>query len=63
MLSHPAWGAWIEVRNGPALYGKTKSHPAWGAWIEVYIISIPWPAWGRPPHGVRELKLDLYVRK
>ena len=33
--SHPAWGAWIEMR----VVGRTaqilSSHPAWGAWIEI----------------------------
>ena len=34
--SHPARGAWIEIRNyiSEALYRK-KSHPARGAWIEM----------------------------
>ena len=36
-LSHPAWGAWIEISAIlPALNQSEKSHPAWGAWIEIF---------------------------
>ena len=35
-MSHPARGAWIEIRGSRApLLGSVQSHPARGAWIEI----------------------------
>ena len=37
--SHPAWGAWIEMKEvAPLMYDAAESHPAWGAWIEIIYI-------------------------
>ena len=37
-MSHPAWGAWIEVQTDCRFsLAKYVSHPAWGAWIEVVL--------------------------
>ena len=33
--SHPAWGAWIEIRSATSNAWLMWSHPAWGAWIEI----------------------------
>ena len=38
--SHPARGAWIEMRWADNMVRRAGSHPARGAWIE---ISIPMP--------------------
>ena len=57
-LSHPAWGAWIEISvyNRPDC--KNGSHPAWGAWIEILSPSYTRRTLlCRTPHGVRGLKL------
>ena len=35
VLSHPAWGAWIEICPYRCNRGANRSHPAWGAWIEM----------------------------
>ena len=34
-MSHPAWGAWIEMKKGVDWPFGLWSHPAWGAWIEI----------------------------
>ena len=34
MMSHPAWGAWIETTYTIYSIEDIMSHPAWGAWIE-----------------------------
>ncbi len=34
-LSHPAWGAWIEMAERGDCHTARRSHPAWGAWIEI----------------------------
>jgi len=37
-LSHPAWGAWIEIdEEDDDDLENLQSHPAWGAWIEILI--------------------------
>ena len=57
LLSHPAWGAWIEIVAVLEDSNCVLSHPAWGAWIEIFIIAHPVPPpSGRTPHGVRGLK-------
>ena len=51
-MSHPAWGAWIEIIPTNATEVFVKSHPAWGAWIEIAsglpcdIEPSSHPAWG-----------------
>ena len=55
--SHPARGAWIEIRSGVRRPGHCGSHPARGAWIEMTV----WTAKTtktlcRTPQGVRGLK-------
>ena len=35
-MSHPAWGAWIEIADKLAEGITAQSHPAWGAWIEIF---------------------------
>ena len=35
LLSRPAWGAWIEIKNEVAESAEAESRPAWGAWIEI----------------------------
>ena len=41
--SHPARGAWIEIKTkaDQRIY-KKKSHPARGAWIEILFQSYSW---------------------
>ena len=35
-MSHPSWGAWIEIRlSSVARLIALSSHPSWGAWIEI----------------------------
>ena len=34
-VSHPAWGALIEMTKSFVIDSITKSHPALGAWIEI----------------------------
>ena len=34
-LSHPARGAWIEMRDAGGITSADWSHPARGAWIEI----------------------------
>ena len=36
-MSHPAWGAWIEIKTSFLCLFFTWSHPAWGAWIEIIL--------------------------
>ena len=36
--SHPARGAWIEIRSFSFLSNSVLSHPARGAWIEIEMI-------------------------
>ena len=58
-MSSPAWGTWIEIYDGTAIYVGYTSSPAWGTWIEI-------PAVGytglvepcRPPLGGRGLKFE-----
>ena len=38
MMSHPARGAWIEMRWRSYTKRARKSHPARGAWIEIDLI-------------------------
>ena len=51
-LSHPAWGAWIEILTESSGLKAHGSHPAWGAWIEILTPSsclpdqLSHPAWG-----------------
>ena len=55
--SHPARGAWIEIRPSEEDGNKTGSHPARGAWIEIPVSPARFPATlSRTPHGVRGLK-------
>ena len=55
--SHPAWGAWIEIRRDDKPAGLRMSHPAWGAWIEIGYSGAGIAAKARrTPHGVRGLK-------
>ena len=35
MLSHPAWGEWIEIEPVVRAEYRRMSHPAWGEWIEI----------------------------
>ena len=35
VTSHPARGAWIEIKVGVMLGPRFESHPARGAWIEI----------------------------
>ena len=57
ILSHPAWGAWIEISQFFSSASQLKSHPAWGAWIEIFPEAPPVPYLvRRTPHGVRGLK-------
>ena len=35
LLSHPARGAWIEIKVLCPYCGSEMSHPARGAWIEI----------------------------
>jgi len=37
-MSHPAWGAWIEITVCQPLDTLPTSHPAWGAWIEMWVL-------------------------
>ena len=39
--SHPARGAWIEIRDHHRPAGPEWSHPARGAWIEMQKIKLP----------------------
>ena len=34
-MSHPARGAWIEIKSKTAVRAAQASHPARGAWIEI----------------------------
>ncbi len=36
-MSHPAWGAWIEISTMGLSEDDSESHPAWGAWIEITV--------------------------
>ena len=45
MLSHPAWGEWIEIQLLSFRRFAAESHPAWGEWIEI--------GCRRRPHGGR----------
>ena len=57
LLSHPAWGAWIEMDTIIELKSHYRSHPAWGAWIEIGCWNFKRVLWiCRTPHGVRGLK-------
>ena len=56
-MSHPSWGAWIEIRISPAFLRCSRSHPSWGAWIEIsFGMTIGSDFFRRTPHGVRGLK-------
>ena len=57
-MSHPAWGAWIEMSRSMVNTWNALSHPAWGAWIEIDVFhkTEKGNANGRTPHGVRGLK-------
>ena len=36
LQSHPAWDAWIEIKDADSTVTKDgTSHPAWDAWIEI----------------------------
>ena len=35
LLSHPLWGAWIEIILSVGYIHYSMSHPLWGAWIEI----------------------------
>ena len=60
--SHPARGAWIEIVRNGAIVDQYSSHPARGAWIEITSHSRRSPRRrSRTPHGVRGLKLILFV--
>ena len=61
--SHPAWGAWIEMRQVHQLRLQLPSHPAWGAWIEIVklLAEIVFHE-RRTPHGVRGLKCNELVK-
>jgi len=37
MVSHPAWGVWIETKVLTDDHINCASHPAWGVWIETTI--------------------------
>ena len=57
MLSHPAWGEWIEIRGMRQTERAGTSHPAWGEWIEMeYGLLVPIPGDSLTPHGVSGLK-------
>ena len=51
-MSHPAWGAWIEICAMLETPCSIASHPAWGAWIEIFVPQdngiplVSHPAWG-----------------
>ena len=38
--SHPARGAWIEMRVDRTLVEVNESHPARGAWIEIVHVAL-----------------------
>ena len=67
-LSHPAWGAWIEIELSNAVLVGTASHPAWGAWIEIYDdlktqmkAYLSHPAWGAWIEILRTMKGTILV--
>ena len=35
LMSHPARGAWIEMKYVRPAFDRLASHPARGAWIEI----------------------------
>ena len=56
-LSHPVWGAWIEMLHPRTLNRPKQSHPVWGAWIEIAsLCNAGADGLGRTPCGVRGLK-------
>ena len=60
-VSHPARGAWIEIRLSVLAFGMPiLSHPARGAWIEIIarVMNIMGTA-SRTPQGVRGLKFFM----
>ena len=59
LVSHPVWGAWIEMLKRLWPIGISESHPVWGAWIEICCDnSLRRSAGRRTPCGVRGLKLS-----
>ena len=48
-MSHPARGAWIEIRFAGSLQRNTRSHPARGAWIEITRAAIHFTKLGSHP--------------
>ena len=60
--SHPARGAWIEIRRRRPRQRGNGSHPARGAWIEMSNTnSGGWKGWSHPARGawIEMSSLDL----
>ena len=38
--SHPARGAWIEIKIWRYTKCRASSHPARGAWIEIWVLPV-----------------------
>ena len=53
IASHPARGAWIEIRTKRLeVQAARRSHPARGAWIEILpVIEAPWDGASHPARG------------
>ena len=41
--SHPARGAWIEIKLTTNSTSGRRSRSAWGAWIEITLAPSGWP--------------------
>ena len=60
IMSHLAWGAWIEISRNISSISAASSHLAWGAWIEMNNSMFRCHAqFRRTSHGVRGLKYRM----